>query len=83
MHVHKRYRVANLFRLKLIKMIDLLTKDMLFRPVRYHLYTVEWNICGLPHAHIPIWLMEKAHFRQIDNIISAELPGSIAMNYVV
>lgn len=96
LHVHKRYLVANLFRLTLIKMIDLLTKDTISRPGRCHFYTIEWYICGLPHVHIAIWFMEKAHSSQIDSIISAELTdaiddrtlyectkGSWSMDYVV
>ena len=31
---------------------------------------------GLPHANILVWLEQKLHANQIDELISAELPNS-------
>ena len=45
-----------------------------FGPVRSHMYTIEWQKRGLPHAHILIWLIHKLKTTDIDSIISAELP---------
>ena len=42
------------------------------------MYSVEWQKRGLPHAHILIWLQEKVHSSQIDNLISCELPSQEA-----
>ena len=40
------------------------------------MYSVEWQKRGLPHAHILVWLIDKIRPKEIDNIISAEIPLS-------
>ncbi|GFU17680.1 helitron_like_N domain-containing protein [Trichonephila clavipes] len=39
------------------------------------MYSIEWQKRGLPHAHILVWLINKITPDQIDQIISAEIPG--------
>ncbi|OMO65292.1 DNA helicase PIF1, ATP-dependent [Corchorus olitorius] len=41
-------------------------------------YTVEFQKCGLPHAHILLWLQSSARFKtpaDIDRVVSAEIPN--------
>ncbi|GFQ95232.1 ATP-dependent DNA helicase [Trichonephila clavata] len=57
-------------------MMKLLTKGCIFGNVRCHMYTVEWQKRGLPHAHILLWLEDKIRPESIDEIICAELPDS-------
>ena len=66
--------VARVFRHKLIKLMNLITKSHIFGDVRCYMYTIEWQKRGLPHAHILIWLITKIHANQVDSIISAEIP---------
>ena len=66
--------IARVFRLKLLKLMNLITKANIFGPVRCHMYTIEWQKRGLPHAHILIWLTTKINSNQIDSIISSEFP---------
>ena len=67
--------IARVFRLKLVKMIALLTKQEVFGPVRCYMYSIEWQKRGLPHAHILLWLKVKVSPSQIDALISAEIPN--------
>jgi hypothetical protein len=41
--------------LKVNKLINLLTKGKFFELNVYHIYSVEWQYRGLPHAHILLW----------------------------
>ncbi|GBP65295.1 hypothetical protein EVAR_48001_1 [Eumeta japonica] len=41
------------------------------------MYSVEWQKRGLPHAHILIWLLNKLHSNEVDDIISAEIPDPV------
>ena len=63
---------ARVFKQKLTKLIDVLTKSHVYGDTRCWMYTVEWQKRGLPHAHILVWLKEKLRPDQI-SIISAEL----------
>ncbi|KAF0712114.1 Uncharacterized protein FWK35_00023214 [Aphis craccivora] len=65
---------ARVFKLKLRKLIDLITKCKIFGNVTSWVYSIEWQKRGLQHAHISIWLENKVHPDRIDNIISAEFP---------
>lgn len=67
--------IARVFKQKLTKLINLITKDEIYGPVRCWMYAVEWQKRGLPHAHILIWLVKKLQPTDIDKIISAELPN--------
>ncbi|CAG4984962.1 unnamed protein product [Colias eurytheme] len=66
--------ISRVFHLKLKCLMDLLTKAKVFGAVRCHMYSVEWQKRGLPHAHLLLWLEEKIRPNQIDQVISAELP---------
>jgi len=66
--------VARVFRLKLKQLMHYITKGSIFGHTRCHMYTIEWQKRGLPHAHILIWLRNRIRPDQIDSVISAELP---------
>ena len=73
-HSDRHDLLARVFRQKLLKLINIVTKSYVFRPTRCWMYSIEWQKRGLPHAHILIWLRDKIRPDQIDSIISAELP---------
>lgn len=66
--------VARVFRLKVQKLMNVVTIGKVFGHVQRHMYSVEWQKRGLPHVHILIWLKQKLLPNQIDKIISAEIP---------
>ncbi|XP_073425243.1 uncharacterized protein [Dendrobates tinctorius] len=66
--------IARVFKQKLSKMTNLITKSHIYGETQCWMYSVEWQKRGLPHAHILIWLKQKIQPTEIDNIISAELP---------
>lgn len=66
--------VARIFRQKLLKLMNSITKYKLFGTTKCFMYTIEWQKRGLPHSHILIWLNTRIRPEQIDLIISAELP---------
>ncbi|EYC32590.1 hypothetical protein Y032_0003g1676 [Ancylostoma ceylanicum] len=67
--------IARVFKQKLTKLMDVITKSHIYGETRCWLYSVEWQKRGLPNAYSLIWLKEKIRPSQIDNIISAELPN--------
>lgn len=67
--------VARVFRQKLSILMDVLTKQGIFGPSRCHMYSIEWQKRGLPHAHILLWLQDHISPGEIDDVISAELPS--------
>lgn len=67
--------IARVFKQKLIRLMDLITKNHLYGETCCWMYSIEWQKRGLPHAHILIWLVEKIVSNKIDDIISAELPN--------
>ncbi|KIH44087.1 hypothetical protein ANCDUO_25899, partial [Ancylostoma duodenale] len=67
--------IARVFKQKLSKFMDVITKSHIYGETRCWLYSVEWQKRGLPHAHILLWLKDKIHPTQIDSIISAEIPN--------
>lgn len=36
----------------------------------FSMYSVEWQKCGLPYAHILVWLVDKIHPGEVDVIFS-------------
>jgi hypothetical protein len=54
--------------------MSFITKLHVFGPTRCWIYSVEWQKRGLPHAHILIWLVDKIRPKEIDSVISTELP---------
>lgn len=68
--------IACVFRQKLNKLMNVIIKGKIFGKVKYHLYSIEWQKRGLPHAHILIWLEDRFDVNKIDQIISAEIKRS-------
>ena len=66
--------LARVFRQKMLKTMQLLTKHNIFGKTRCNMYTIEWQKCGLPYAHILLWLPEKIHANLTDSFIGVELP---------
>ena len=75
---HDRYDiVSRVFHLKVMKLMNLITKGNIFGAVRCHMYSIEWQKRGLPHVHILIWMVNKICPNNIDSFISAELPNPV------
>jgi len=68
--------IARVFKRKLSKMIDVITKYLLFGDTHCWMYSIEWQKRGLPHAHMLVWLQQKIQATDIDKVISAELPDT-------
>lgn len=68
--------IARVFKIKVQKLIALLTKGQIFGETQCFMYSIEWQKRGLPHVHILLWLKEKLRPSQIDDIISAEIPDA-------
>ena len=66
--------LAIVFKLKLNKLMDAITKGHIFGEPQCWTYSIEWQKRGLPHAHILLWLKNKIRPNQIDDVISAEIP---------
>ncbi|GBP04502.1 hypothetical protein EVAR_3879_1 [Eumeta japonica] len=66
---------ARVFKIKVQKLVALLTKGKIFGDVKCFMYSIEWQKRGLPHVHLLLWLMEKLRPNQIDEVISAEIPN--------
>ncbi|XP_067936872.1 uncharacterized protein [Watersipora subatra] len=69
--------VARVFHLKLKQLMDYITTGAIFGAVQCHMYTIEWQKRGLPHAHILIWLCDRIRPEQVDCVISAEIPNRV------
>ncbi|XP_069968873.1 uncharacterized protein [Bactrocera oleae] len=69
--------IGRVFQQKLKVMMDVLTKYQVFGDTRCYMYSVEWQQRGLTHAHILIWLLNKLHSNEVDDIISAEIPDPV------
>lgn len=68
---------ARVFHLKHKALMDhLMTKGKVFKEVACHMYTIEWQKRGHPHAHILIWLKEPLPAHRVDEFKSAEIPNS-------
>ena len=70
----RRDLVARIFRQKVIKFMNVLTKGQVFGPVKYWLYPVEWQKRGLPHARILLWLTNTLQPDRIHRVIPGN-PG--------
>jgi hypothetical protein len=66
--------LARVFKRKISKLLEIITKQHVFGDTTCWLYTIEWQKRGLPHAHILLWLKEKIKPNELDKIISAEIP---------
>ncbi|XP_061380705.1 uncharacterized protein LOC133319582 [Danaus plexippus] len=66
---------ARLFKIKVQKLVALLTKGKIFGDMKCFMYSIEWQKRVLPHVHLLLWLTEKLRPNQIDEVISAEIPN--------
>lgn len=65
---------ARVFKQKLKSFLDLIVKHKIFGETQCHMYSIEWQKRGLPHAHILVWMVNKIRPEEIDQVISAEIP---------
>lgn len=75
--IHRHDIVTHVFKQKLKSLINLIVKYSVFGNTRCWLYSIEWQKRGLPHSHILVWLEDKIHPEEIDQIISAEIPDPL------
>ncbi|GFY01774.1 helitron_like_N domain-containing protein [Trichonephila clavipes] len=66
---------ARVFKIKVQKLVVVLTKGKIFGDMKCFLYSIEWKKRGLPQVHLLLWLMEKLCPNQMDEVISAEIPN--------
>ncbi|GBN09691.1 hypothetical protein AVEN_194352-1 [Araneus ventricosus] len=66
--------ITRVFRQKLIKLIDNITKLCFYGEVNCWMYSIEWQKRGLQHAYFLIWL-KRIRPGDVDNVIRAEIPG--------
>ncbi|KAL6620651.1 hypothetical protein ACP70R_035790 [Stipagrostis hirtigluma subsp. patula] len=71
--------VDRVFHMKLILLMDDITKHSFFGPILGVVYTIEFQKRGLPHVHIIVWLKKDGPLsaEQIDAYISAQLPDPL------
>jgi len=72
---HRHDLTARVYELKLKKLKEVIRKSKIFGIVKGWVNTIEFQKRGLPHAHILVWLPDKIHPTEIDDIISAEIPN--------
>lgn len=65
----------HMFYLKIMKMMDIIKCGYIFGPLRWFMYTAEWQRRGLPPVHILLWLQNKLMSTNIDCVINSELPN--------
>ena len=69
--------ISRVFKLKLKALLNDLIEDQIFGKVVAHIYVIEFQKRGLPHAHILIVLDEADKIKtvqQVDLLVSAEIP---------
>ncbi|XP_076031041.1 uncharacterized protein LOC143019228 [Oratosquilla oratoria] len=66
--------VSRVFKLKVDSLMEDLTHKHIFGRVRAHLYSIEWQKRGLPHAHILLWMEQRVPPETVAQLISAEIP---------
>ncbi|GBM13516.1 hypothetical protein AVEN_82787-1 [Araneus ventricosus] len=72
--------LVRVFNLKLKSLMDDLTAHDILGKSIAHVYTIEFQKCGLPHTHILIVLRADDKFstsEHIDKFVCAEIPSSI------
>ncbi|XP_076053666.1 uncharacterized protein LOC143032670 [Oratosquilla oratoria] len=65
--------VSRVFKLKVDSLMEDLTHKHIFGRVRAHLYSIEWQKRGLPHAHILLWMGQRVSAETVAQLISAEI----------
>ncbi|KAG5893814.1 hypothetical protein JTB14_027851 [Gonioctena quinquepunctata] len=71
----RRDLTARLFKIKVQKLVALLTKGQIFGDMKCFMYSIEWQKRGLPHVHLLLWLTKKICPNQIDEVITAKIPN--------
>src|SRR5438045_5259267 len=75
---HAPQVICRVFHLKLHALLDDLTKRDVLGKIKAHVYVIEFQKRGLPHAHI-LLILDEDHkiisVEDIDRCISAELPN--------
>jgi len=67
--------VARVFWLKFKSMMEDILEHKIFGEVQGYVWRIEWQLRGLPHAHLLIILTKAIRLpREIDSIVSAEVP---------
>ncbi|XP_031095203.1 uncharacterized protein LOC115999494 [Ipomoea triloba] len=72
--------LCRIFKMKLDCLIKGVKNGELFGPVKSVIYTIEFQKRGLPHAHILVFLKNKADMTSptyMDSVIKAEVPDKI------
>ena len=79
-NAHKLTIISRVFKLKLQAILDDIFQKKIFGIVKAHMYVIEFQKRGLPHAHILIILDDASKLQSVDdfdNIISAEIPDPV------
>ena len=69
--------ITRVFNLKLKALLNDILINGIFGKVDAHIYVIEWQKRGLPHAHILIYLAQENKIKtveQVNNLVSAEIP---------
>ena len=69
--------IARVFKAKLDSLLEDLLKKEVFGKALGHIYVIEWQKRGLPHAHLLLWLAPEDAPRSPDDynrFVSAEIP---------
>ncbi|XP_071719168.1 uncharacterized protein [Rutidosis leptorrhynchoides] len=69
--------LSRVFKMKLDSMIKDFRENHVFGEVEAFVYTIEFQKCGFPHAHICLFLKAAYKFltvEDVDRVISAEIP---------
>jgi hypothetical protein len=67
--------VSRVFHLKLKALMAEIVDKKIFGKVLAHVYTVEFQKRGLPHAHILLILSGRQHtWQEVDRVVCAEIP---------
>ena len=72
--------ISRVFNLKLKALLEDILKNNIFGKVNAHLYVIEFQKRGLPHAHILICLSDSDKIKtaeQVDAIVRAEIPDHV------
>ncbi|XP_074327400.1 uncharacterized protein LOC141665319 [Apium graveolens] len=71
--------VARVFKMKVDQLMDMIKKKNCFGRCIGVMHVIEFQKCGLPHAHILIWLHPDDRPKiteQIDKMVSVKIPNS-------
>lgn len=78
--IHRHGITTQVFKPKLKPLMNFITKLDLFGFTRCWMYSIEWQMRGLPHAHILMWLI-NIRTEETNSIISVEISAEISDPY--